>query len=229
MNDVVLTKENSMLEKAFENADIALSKSYLSNLTNGEVLSIKTNSNDVNSVVRFFSIGQIITNKSENMRDKLSNVFHSVWNANGSILLLIKGKKDSTEIYMGIKNVLFDDSDDGINHTTLLSEILENNLKAKAIANEIAKVFSKEIESIYEIKNLSIIDYADENTIPYNINVPKQMVISVLVSFVLACGIIFVMFYFDTTIKSSEEIEEKIGLPVLGVVPFKPNLKGGNK
>ena len=53
MNDVVLTKENSMLEKAFENADIALSKSYLSNLTNGEVLSIKTNSNDVNSVVGF--------------------------------------------------------------------------------------------------------------------------------------------------------------------------------
>ena len=105
----------------------------------------------------------------------------------------------------------------------------QNSKDAKDIANEIAKVFSKEIESIYEIKNLSIIDYADENTIPYNINVPKQMVISVLVSFVLACGIIFVMFYFDTTIKSSEEIEEKIGLPVLGVVPFKPNLKGGNK
>lgn len=105
----------------------------------------------------------------------------------------------------------------------------QNAKDAKDIANEIAKVFSKEIENIYEIKNLSIIDYADENTIPYNINVPKQMVISVLVSFVLACGIIFVMFYFDTTIKSSEEVEEKIGLPVLGVVPFKPTLKGGNK
>ena len=101
----------------------------------------------------------------------------------------------------------------------------QNSKDAKDIANEIAKV----IENIYEIKNLSIIDYADENTIPYNINVPKQMVISVLVSFVLACGIIFVMFYFDTTIKSSEEVEEKIGLPVLGVVPFKPTLKGGNK
>lgn len=105
----------------------------------------------------------------------------------------------------------------------------QNSKDAKDIANEIAKVFSKEIENIYEIKNLSIIDYADENTTPYNINVPKQMVISVLVSFVLACGIIFVMFYFDTTIKSSEEVEEKIGLPVLGVVPFKPTLKGGNK
>ena len=39
----------------------------------------------------------------------------------------------------------------------------QNSKDAKDIANEIAKVFSKEIESIYEIKNLSIIDYADEN------------------------------------------------------------------
>ncbi|MEE3695053.1 DUF87 domain-containing protein [Campylobacter sp. CLAX-22107-21] len=158
MNDVVLTKENSMLEKAFENADIALSKSYLSNLTNGEVLSIKTNSNDVNSVVRFFSIGQIITNKSENMRDKLSNVFHSVWNADGSILLLIKGKKDSTEIYMGIKNVLFDDSDDGINHTTLLSEILENNLKANFPGTKSELIRKPKVEELLrDISNSSTV------------------------------------------------------------------------
>ena len=111
-------------------SNIALSKSYLSNLTAGEVLSMQTNNDDINLAVRFFSLGQIVNNKNENMRDKLSNVFHSVWNADGSILLLIKGKKDSTEIYIGIKNVLFDGSDDAINHTSLLSEILENNLTA---------------------------------------------------------------------------------------------------
>lgn len=158
MNDVVLTKENSMLEKAFENADIALSKSYLSNLTNGEVLSIKSDSNDINSVVRFFSIGQIVTNKSENMRDKLSNVFHSVWNADGSILLLIKGKKDSTEIYMGIKNVLFDGSDDGINHTTLLSEILENNLKANFPGTKSELIKKPKVEELLrDISNSSTV------------------------------------------------------------------------
>jgi len=36
------------------------------------------------------------------------------------------------------------------------------------------------------------------------------------------------MFYFDTTIKSVEEIEEKIKLPVLGAVP-KTNLSKGGK
>ena len=39
------------------------------------------------------------------------------------------------------------------------------------------------------------------------------------------------MFYFDTTIKSVEEIESKIGLPTLGVVPLKyvPKEKKGRR
>ncbi|MDY5467362.1 MAG: DUF87 domain-containing protein, partial [Campylobacter sp.] len=99
-----------------------------------------------------------ITNKSENMRDKLSNVFHSVWNADGPILLLIKGKKDSIEIYMGIKNVLFDGSDDGINHTTLLSRILENNLKANfpGTKSELIKKLKVE-ELLRDISNSSTV------------------------------------------------------------------------
>ena len=36
---------------------------------------------------------------------------------------------------------------------------------------------------------------------------------------VLSCGLIFIVFYFDTSIKTSEEIENKLGLTVLGVVP----------
>ena len=36
---------------------------------------------------------------------------------------------------------------------------------------------------------------------------------------IISCGIIFIKFYFDTTIKTTEEIENKLGLTVLGVVP----------
>lgn len=96
-----------------------------------------------------------------------------------------------------------------------------NPTDAKDIANEIERVFSNEIISIYNIKNITIIDYAEEDTTPYNINVPKQIILAFLIGFILACAVIFVTFYFDTTIKSSEEIENKLGLPVLGVVPIK--------
>lgn len=105
---------------------------------------------------------------------------------------------------------------------TELIKISVSNVKkedAKNIANEIAKVFSNEIVDIYNIKNVSIIDTAIEANAPYNINFVKETVVAALIGVVLGVAIIFVMFYFDTTIKNPEEIQTKIGLPLLGVVP----------
>ena len=60
---------------------------------------------------------------------------------------------------------------------------------------------------------------AIEATKPYNINYIKYNIIYIAIGLVLSCGLVFIMFYFDTTIKTSEEIEEKFGLTVLGVIP----------
>lgn len=102
---------------------------------------------------------------------------------------------------------------------------------AKDVANEIARVFSNDIVNIYSIKNVSIIDYAEVSANPYNISLLKQVVLMLLVGLVLSMAVVFVMFYFDTTIKSTEEIETKIGLPTLGVVPIKyvPKDKKGKR
>lgn len=91
---------------------------------------------------------------------------------------------------------------------------------ATKIANEIGKVFSEEIQKIYKLNNVSIVDEAVNSSKPYNVNYMKDNVIYLAIGLVLSCGIIFIKFYFDTTIKTSEEIEEKLGLTVLGVVPM---------
>lgn len=96
------------------------------------------------------------------------------------------------------------------------------------IANEIALVFSKEIADIYEISNLTIIDKAVEANDPYNINIFKQVLLYLAIGFVLALVIIFVMYYFDNKIRSVEEVEEKIGLPILGAVPNKVTKKSSS-
>jgi len=100
---------------------------------------------------------------------------------------------------------------------------------AKNIADCIARVFSNEITKIYSIKNISVIDYARESNSPYNISPVKETVIAFLIGIVLGCGIVFVMYYFDTTIKSAEEVEKKLNLPVLGMVPKSGSNRGGNK
>ncbi|MBR4618643.1 MAG: hypothetical protein IKO49_05005 [Bacilli bacterium] len=91
--------------------------------------------------------------------------------------------------------------------------------KAAVIANQISETFSKEIKGYYHLENISIIDKAIVANGPYNINLLKDNIIFLLIGAVLAFGIIFVIYYFDTSIKSSEVIESKLGLTVLGIVP----------
>ena len=90
---------------------------------------------------------------------------------------------------------------------------------AVEIANELADVFKNEITKIYNLENISIIDNAILEEKPYNVNLPKQLVISALVGIVTSVGIIFVMYYFDNTIKNKKEIETKLDLAVLGEIP----------
>ena len=93
-----------------------------------------------------------------------------------------------------------------------------NSKTAKKIANEIAKVFSKEIPELYNISNVNVLDYAEAASNPYNVNFIKQSIIYLLVGLVLGLGVTFIMYYFDRSIKNISQVEDKIKLPVLATV-----------
>lgn len=110
---------------------------------------------------------------------------------------------------------------ESVNNTEIIKISVNNadNKKAAKIADEIAVVFGEEVKGIYKLNNVSILDKAEVSTVPYNINYLKDNAIYILLGLVLSCGVVFVFFYFDTTIKTSEEIENKLGLTILGIVP----------
>lgn len=91
---------------------------------------------------------------------------------------------------------------------------------ATNIANEVSLIFSDEMEENYDLQNVVIWDKAVIPNNAYNKNVVKENILYFLVGFVLASGIIFIKYYFDTTIKSKEVIEDKLGLVVIGVIPL---------
>lgn len=95
----------------------------------------------------------------------------------------------------------------------------EDPILAASIANEVVEVFGEEVKKHYALQNVSVVDEAEEEDEPYNINFTKEIIIYLLIGFVLGAGTVFVVYYFDTTIKSAEEIENKLELPVLGIVP----------
>ena len=93
-----------------------------------------------------------------------------------------------------------------------------NSKTAKKVANEIAKVFSKEIPELYNISNVNVLDTAEVASSAYNVNIAKQSTISLLAGLVLGLGVVFVMYYFDRSVKNASQIEDKLKLPVLATV-----------
>lgn len=95
----------------------------------------------------------------------------------------------------------------------------KNKKEALKIADAIVPIFSKEVKRIYNINNVSVVDKASVLSKPCNINYVKENILYILIGFVLSSGVIFLIYYFDTSIKSADEIENKYELTVLGVVP----------
>ena len=104
---------------------------------------------------------------------------------------------------------------------------------AEKVANEVAKVFTEKIQEIYKINNVQIVDAAEVETTPSNINHPKDVMIFTFIGIVVAAGYVLIMNMLDTTVKTAEEVEKELKIPVLATIPlysFDPaKNKGGKK
>jgi capsular polysaccharide biosynthesis protein len=108
----------------------------------------------------------------------------------------------------------------------------ENAAYSAKIANEIANVFSDMVSEIYNINNIHIVDEAEVSDTPSNIHHIKDIVIFAFVGLVIAVMYVLVANMLDTTVKSPEDIEKGLGLPVLAAIPAIENFdsdKGGRK
>lgn len=94
----------------------------------------------------------------------------------------------------------------------------ENAQMARNISDTIAKNFKEEVADIYNLTNVSVLDQAEVSNTPYNHNVLKETLIYTAVGIILGIGLLFIRYYFDKNIKTKEEVEEKIKLPIMGAV-----------
>lgn len=116
-------------------------------------------------------------------------------------------------------------------------DVIDSNpTEAKIIADEIAKVFMTQVSDIYNINNVHVVDEAEIANIPYNINHVKDIVMFAFIGLVVACIYVILANMLDTTVKTKEDVEKKLGLTVLTTIPLnnfddmmKNNRKGGRR
>lgn len=95
----------------------------------------------------------------------------------------------------------------------------EDPIIAANVANSLSDVFKAKVKEIYNIENVAVIDKAIPSKAPNNVNYTKNAALFGAVGFIVSCGILFLIFYFDTRVKSKSEIEELLGLETLAVIP----------
>ena len=85
-------------------ADNHINRNYLIDAVNLEVY-VPNDDEDPTwaNRIRLFQVKKIVYDKKENVNDKLISVFASMQNINGSVLLVIDGKKEGVDIYLGVR------------------------------------------------------------------------------------------------------------------------------
>ncbi|MBY6037195.1 capsular biosynthesis protein [Fictibacillus nanhaiensis] len=97
----------------------------------------------------------------------------------------------------------------------------EDPTKAVTIANTIADTFRTEIPEIMNVDNVKILSPAvlKDNPLPVKPKPLLNIAIALVVGLMAGVGLAFLMDYLDNTIKTEEDIQNILQIPVLGVIP----------
>ena len=120
------------------------------------------------------------------------------------VLEQVIAELDLEETYEELSNKI---SVSSVNNTEIIKITVadSNPIEAKNVANVTANFFSKEVVKLYNMNNVNVLDEANEANEPYNINIPKQVIIYFFIGIIIALSILFIIFYFDRTIKPVEQ------------------------
>ena len=93
-----------------------------------------------------------------------------------------------------------------------------------AIANEMASNVSKVAQQVMDVQSVNVIDQATAPTTPSGPNRPMYIAVALLAGLFVAIAIVVVSDMLNTKVRNADEIEDLLGLPVIGRMPA---VKGG--
>ncbi len=133
-----------------------------------------------------------------------------------SVIRELRLQKTSEELAKQVKVESVEDT-----QVVKISVVEKDSILAADIANTTVKVFKERVPDILDINGVSILSEAKAQSKPMQNNQVKIMLASLILGIVSGLALIFLMDYFDNSIKSEAEIEKILGIQVLGSVSQK--------
>jgi len=90
---------------------------------------------------------------------------------------------------------------------------------ASNVANSVAKVFSEDITDLMNVDNVKVLSVSGIPTAPVSPNILLNTAIAAVVGFLLGIGLAFLREVLDRRIRTEEQVQQILDLPVLGSIP----------
>ncbi len=90
---------------------------------------------------------------------------------------------------------------------------------SKDIANDTVDTFINTMQKNLNVGNIEIVDKAKLSYIPSGPNIKKNTLLATMVGFVLGCGYAVLKFLLDNRLRTKEEAEKYLGIPVFAEFP----------
>src|SRR5699024_3581779 len=92
--------------------------------------------------------------------------------------------------------------------------------QATSIANTTVKVFQDRIPDLMNVDNVNILSAA-ETEVDQSAVEPRpklNIAIAIVLGAMVGVGVAFLLEYFDTTIRTEKDVEQKLDIPIIGVI-----------
>ncbi|MCE5097100.1 capsule biosynthesis protein CapA [Staphylococcus devriesei] len=94
-----------------------------------------------------------------------------------------------------------------------------NEEKSEKLANDIAKVFKKQIPDIMNVDNVTVLSNANGTSTKVSPKITTNIVGGLLLGLIIAALIVALKELFDKRIRTEEDVERELEIPVLGSIP----------
>ena len=153
---------------------------------------------------------QMITGDQFNVTQKLAVTYGEIIKSRTVLEDVIKNLKLDYEYENLTDNVTVSPVKD----TQIISISVQdtNPKKARDIANEIPKVFEKEVKRITKANDIQVIDKAILPQNPIKPNKMMNVLIAAVLGMMIGLFVVFLIEYLDNKIKTAQDIEKHLGL-----------------
>ena len=108
-----------------------------------------------------------------------------------------------------------------VNKTEVMQVVVRHSdlNMAFAIAQKIEQLAPAAIDMVYGVGSVKVTEPSYSKPYPVSPNNKSNAILAAFIGFALSCGVVVVLFLLDNTYKADTDIQDDLGLPVLGVIP----------